>query len=75
MKLLALTSVLTAAASTAFAGPVAYVSSVSPETMAEEATSMGGAGAWIIPLVLITLVVLITQNDSNTITKGELLEE
>ncbi|PCJ77038.1 MAG: hypothetical protein COA53_02190 [Rhodobacteraceae bacterium] len=69
MKLLALTSVLTAAASTAFAGSVAYVSSVSPETMAAEATSMGGSGAWLIPLILVALVLLVGQNDSQPIKK------
>jgi len=63
MKLLALTSVLIVAASTAFAGSVAFVAPVSPEMIVEETGSMGGSGFWLIPLLLIALVLLVGQDD------------
>ncbi len=62
MKLLALTSALTAAASTAFAGSVAFVAPVSPEMIVEETGSMGGSGLWLIPLLLIALIFFAGQN-------------
>ncbi len=68
MKLLALTSALTAAASTAFAGSVAFVAPVSPEIVVEETGSMGGSGFWLIPLVLIALILLVGQGDPETDT-------
>jgi ABC-type enterobactin transport system permease subunit len=68
MKLLALTSALTAAASTAFAGSVAFVAPVSPEIVVEETGSMGGSGLWLIPLVLIALILLVGQGDPETDT-------
>ena len=63
MKLLALTSALTAAASSAFAGSVAFIAPVSPEIVVEETGSMGGSGLWLIPLILIALVLLVGQDD------------
>jgi len=66
MKLLSLTTALTVAASTAFAGSVAFVAPVSPEMIVEETGSMGGSGLWLIPLLLIALVLLVGQNDSGT---------
>jgi ABC-type enterobactin transport system permease subunit len=66
MKLLALTSALTAAASTAFAGSVAFVAPVSPEMVVEETGSMGGSGLWLIPLILIALIFFAGQNGSST---------
>lgn len=63
MKLLALTSVLIVAASTAFAGSVAFVAPVSPEMIVEETGSMGGSGFWLIPLLLIALVLLVGQDE------------
>mgnify|MGYP006883085552 CR=1 FL=1 len=62
MKLLALTSTLTAAASSAFAGSVAFVAPVSPEMVVEETGSMGGSGLWLIPLLVIAMVLLVGQN-------------
>ena len=64
MKLLALTSALTATASAAYAGSVAFVAPVAPEMVVEETGSMGGSGLWLIPLLLIALVVLTGQDDS-----------
>ena len=63
MKLLALTSVLTVAASSAFAGAVAYVAPIMPEMIVEEPGSMGGSGLWLIPLLLLALVFLVGQKD------------
>ena len=61
MKLLALTSALTVAASSAFAGAVAYVAPIMPEMIVEEPGSMGGSGLWLIPLILIALIFLVGQ--------------
>ena len=61
MKLLALTSILTAAASTAFAGAVSYVAPIMPEMVVEETGSMGGSGLWLIPLILIALIFFAGQ--------------
>ena len=63
MKLLALTSALTVAASSAFAGAVAYVAPIMPEMVVEEPGSMGGSGLWLIPLILIALVFLVGQDE------------
>ena len=63
MKLLALTTALTAAASTAFAGSVAFVAPVAPEMVVEETGSMGGSGLWLIPLILIALIFFAGQED------------
>ena len=63
MKLLALTSILTAAASTAFAGAVSYVAPIMPEMVVEETGSMGGSGLWLIPLILIALIIFAGQKE------------
>jgi len=63
MKLIALTSTLTVAASSAFAGALAFDAPVLPEMIVEEAGSMGGSGLWLIPLLLIALVFLIGQKE------------
>ncbi|MEO1919580.1 MAG: hypothetical protein ABGW81_07735 [Paracoccaceae bacterium] len=55
-KLAALTAAITATASTAFAGSVAMLAPVEMEMVAEEAGSMGGAGMWLIPLLVIALI-------------------
>ncbi len=56
-KLFAIAASAIAAASSASAGSVAYVA---PEvTMIEEPMqSMGGSGAWLIPLVILGVLVL-----------------
>ena len=63
MKLVALTAAITAAASTAFAGAVTYVAPAVPEVVMEEAGSMGGSGAWLIPLLAIALIALAVSNN------------
>ena len=71
MKLLALTAALTAAASSAFAGSVAYVAPVVPEVVVvEETGSMGGSGLWLIPLIAIALIFLVMQNEDPEPTNG-----
>ena len=67
MKLLALTSALMIAASSAFAGAVAYVAPVVPEMIVEEPGSMGGSGLWLIPLILIALIFFAGQNEPERI--------
>ena len=59
MKLIALTTVLSAVASSAFAGAVAYVAPVEMEMIAEETGSMGGSGMWLLPLLAIALIFLV----------------
>ena len=61
MKLIALTTALSTLASSAFAGAVAYVAPVEMEMITEEAGSMGGSGAWLIPLIAIALIFLVTK--------------
>jgi hypothetical protein len=63
MKLIALTSALTVAASSAFAGALAFDAPVLPEMIAEEAGSMGGSGLWLIPLLLIALIFFAGQDE------------
>lgn len=59
MKLIALTTAMITAASSAFAGAVAYVAPVEMEMVAEEAGSMGGSGMWLLPLLAIALIFLV----------------
>jgi len=61
VKLIALTTALSAVASSAFAGAVAYVAPVEMEMITEEAGSMGGSGAWLIPLIAIALIFLVMK--------------
>lgn len=65
MKLIALTAALTTAASTAFAGAVTYVAPAAPVVMMEPTGSMGGSGAWIIPLLAIALIALAVSNNNS----------
>jgi len=58
MKLISLTLAASLAATSAFAGAVAYVAPVAPVMMDEPTGSMGGSGAWIIPLLAIGLICL-----------------
>ena len=62
---LALLGVISSTA--AIAGSVAFVAPVVPEMVVEEAGSMGGSGLWLIPLLLIALIFLVTQNDDPNI--------
>ena len=64
MKLVALTAAITTAASTAFAGTVAYTGPAAP-VMMEETGSMGGSAAWIIPLLAIALIALALNNSDD----------
>lgn len=63
MKLIALTSALTAISSSAFAGALAFDAPVLPEMIVEEAGSMGGSGLWLIPLLLIALIFFVGQKE------------
>ena len=58
MKLATLTLAASLAATSAFAGAVAYVAPAAPVMMEEPTGSMGGSGAWIIPLLAIGLICL-----------------
>lgn len=49
----------------AFAGSVAFVAPVVPEVIEEAGGSMGGSGMWLIPLLIIALLVLVANNNSN----------
>lgn len=50
----------------AYAGSVAYVAPVVPEVIEESTGSMGGSGAWLIPLLIIALLALaISSSDSD----------
>jgi len=62
MKLVALTVAATAAASSAFAGAVAYVAPAAPVMMEEPTGSMGGSGMWLIPLIAIALIAVAVSN-------------
>ena len=65
MKLLTLTSALTVAASSAFAGALAFEAPVLPEMIVEESGSMGGSGMWLIPLLAIALIFLMMKDTSS----------
>ena len=55
-KTLATLAALVATSSAALAGAVTYVA---PEVVAiEEPASMGGSGAWLIPLVIVAVLAL-----------------
>ena len=68
MKLVTLTSALILTASTAFAGAVAYEAPAAP-VMMEEAGSMGGSSAWIIPLLAIALIALAMDSEPRKLRK------
>ncbi len=63
MKLVTLTAAASIAASAAFAGELAYVAPAEPEVMMEEESSMGGSGAWLIPLLAVALIALAVSSD------------
>lgn len=63
IKILRLAAAGVLVSSAAIAGSVAFVAPVVPEMVVEEQGSMGGSGLWLIPLILIALVFLVTQND------------
>jgi len=75
MKLLALTSALTVAASTAFAGALVFEAPVLPEIVVEEAGSMGGSGLWLIPLLLIALIFIAGQKDGGVSNPCQIVDE
>ena len=56
---------LTVAASSAFAGTLAFDAPVLPEMIVEEAGSMGGSGLWLIPLLAIALIFLVMKDGSS----------
>ena len=59
MKLIKLTIAGLIFAGTAYAGNLVFEAPVEAEVMAEEpAGSMGGSGAWLIPLLAIGLIAL-----------------
>lgn len=62
MKLFTLSSALTVAASSVFAGPIAYSTQNLPESIVDEAGSMGGAGLWLIPLLAFALLFLVVKD-------------
>lgn len=66
MKLYALCATLTVASTAAVAGALVFEAPAEPVVIVEEepAGSMGGSGAWLIPLLAIGLVALaVSQND------------
>ena len=65
MKLFTLTSAFSVAASSAFAGALAFDAPVLPEMIVEETGSMGGSGMWLIPLLAIALIFLLMKDGGN----------
>ncbi|PCJ77039.1 MAG: hypothetical protein COA53_02195 [Rhodobacteraceae bacterium] len=65
MKLLALTTALTVAASTAFAQQAPAAAGM----IIEEAGPMGGSELWIVPLLLIGIVLLLGSNGTAPINE------
>ena len=64
MKNLLIASMILASSVTANAGNVAYVPPQA--TTLEEPARMGGSGAWLIPLVIVTVVALaLTKAEEN----------
>ncbi len=68
MKLLALTTALTVAASTAFAQQAPAAAGM----IVEEAGPMGGTELWIVPLLLIGIVLLLGSNGTAPINEERL---
>ena len=67
MKLITLSVAAMLAANTAFAGNLIMEAPAEPIVMAEEpAGSMGGSGAWLIPLLAIGLVALAVSQSDDT---------
>ena len=63
MELFALTTAFTVAASSVFAGALAFEAPVLPEMIVEEFGAMGGSGLWSIPLLLIALIFLLVRKN------------
>jgi len=64
MKRILTTFAAAVSATSAFAGSVTYVA---PEVVAiEEPASMGGSGAWLIPLVIAAVILLAVTQDNDT---------
>jgi hypothetical protein len=65
MKLYALCAAVTVASTAAVAGNAVYEPPVEPVVVVEEepAGSMGGSGAWLIPLLAIGLIALAVSQD------------
>ena len=64
MKRILTTFAAVVSATSAFAGSVTYVA---PEVVAiEEPASMGGSGAWLIPLVIAAVILLAVTQDNDT---------
>ncbi len=73
MKLYALCVAVTVASTAAVAGNAVFEAPMEPVVMVEEepAGSMGGSGAWLIPLLAIGLVALaVSQSDDTTPQPG-----
>ena len=73
MKLYALCAAVTVASTAAVAGNAVFEAPMEPVVMVEEepAGSMGGSGAWLIPLLAIGLVALaVSQSDDTTPQPG-----
>lgn len=73
MKLYALCAAVTVASTAAVAGTAVFEVPVEPAVMIEEAPSgsMGGSGAWLIPLLAIGLVALaVSQNNEDALPLG-----
>ncbi len=63
MKKIIAVSASLLSAPAAFAGTVAYVA---PEVVAiEEPATMGGSGAWLIPLVIVAILALALSGNNN----------
>jgi hypothetical protein len=68
MKIVALTAAAALAANAAFAGNLIMEAPEEPVVVEEKpAGSMGGSGAWLIPLLAIGLIALaVSQDDEET---------
>jgi hypothetical protein len=70
MKLIAFSVAALLAANTAFAGNLIMEAPAEPVVIAEEpAGSMGGSGAWLIPLLAIGLVALAVSQEEDEVVQ------
>lgn len=65
IKIVGLAALSMISAATAYAGTVVFVAPAAP-MMVEEQGSMGGSGAWIIPLLAIALIALAISSSTTT---------
>jgi hypothetical protein len=73
MKLYALCAAVTVASTAAVAGNAVYEAPEEPMVIVEEqpSGSMGGSGAWLIPLLAIGLVALaVSQSDDEVVPEA-----